>query len=456
MKNIWLLFLVIFLPLYAGSSKELQGEIDKILLSAGKNVHIGIEVISLKTGEKLYEKNPHQLFIPASVVKLFTAGAALSELGPDFCFETKLLIEGEVVQGVLKGNLYLQGLGDPTFSLADLDSLIRQLALEQIQEIEGDLLIDNFAFDEFEKGPGWMWDDVNGFTFAPMNALSINHNCLQVWVRPAPSSLPPLVFSYPKTDFVLIENLAKTDEKAHTLTVERPLKGKTNTIQVKGEMGAKKELYSCKIPIEEPHLYAANLLQASLKKGGILCSGSIKIQKAPSCKVVATHRSAPLSAILQTMMKDSDNLYADNLFKKMGQTHFHEQGSWKNGSQAVRYHLEKEAKLAISDLILVDGSGLSRYNLASPHHIVEYLSWIYKESPFAPEFLSSLLLVGTHRPLLRVKTGTMSGVSALAGFVQTKEGEMLAFSILINGFHEKCSKYKAEVEDKICLLLKEL
>src|SRR5437867_2981383 len=115
-KHLSIAFLFFFLPLCAENA-SLHREIDKIVHAAGPHVHVGIEIVSLKTGACLYEKNAKQLFVPASCLKLFTAGAALSQLGPDFCFETKLLIDGEVTQGTLRGNLYLQGSGDPTFTL---------------------------------------------------------------------------------------------------------------------------------------------------------------------------------------------------------------------------------------------------------------------------------------------------------------------------------------------------
>lgn len=464
--------ILLHVSIFASHSKsqllEIRRGIDKILAGIDQNVHIGVEVVSLDSGLRLYEKNSHKLFVPASTIKLFVAGAALQTLGPEFTFETRLLTDGPIKGRVLHGNLYLQGSGDPSFALANLEELTMHLRLMQIDEVKGDIIVDNYAFDNFPEGPGWMWDDIHGVCFTPMNALSINQNCLQVWVRPADGiAQAPKVFAYPKTNFVQIENKAVTDEAENTLTVERATKSKKNTIQVKGEIGLRSSLQSYQVPIKGPHLYAATLLESILKKASITCKGSVQVQKTPvHAKELASYRSPPLSTLIQTMLKTSDNLYADNLFKKLGQMTTQEQGSWKNGSQAIRKHLEDSALIPISDLVILDGSGLSRYNLISPRHVTSYLTWVYRKFPHAPEFLSALSLAGRdgslkHRmvedkPLVRAKTGSMTGVTALSGYVQTADGEPLAFSILLNGFTEKTSKYKLEVEDQICSFLAKL
>lgn len=474
MKKLLFALLILSVPLCADSKSSkahlhyIQKSLDKIITGVDQNVHVGVEVVSLKTGLRLYEKNAHQLFTPASNVKLFTAGAALANLGPYYRFETRLLSDGKLSQKTLQGNLYLQGTGDPSFTLNDLENLVLQLRIKQIEEIDGDIIIDHFAFDEFSEGPGWMWDDINDISFTQMNALTINHNCLDLWVKPADGvAAPPKIFAYPKTGFVTIENCALTDEKAESLTVSRSVKTKRNTIQVKGEIGLISSTKSYKIPLKGPHLYAATLLQSVLKKAGITCKGKIQIEKTPlHSETLASHRSEPLSVLLQTMMKNSDNLYADNLFKKVGQFHSKEQGTWKNGGQAVSYHLERDVDLNISNVVLLDGSGLSRYNLASPHHIASYLKWIYNEFPYQAEFLSSLSLAGRdgnlkgrftqELPILRAKAGTMSGITCLSGYVQTADGEMLAFSIMVNGFTGKAAHYKDTVEDPICTFLANL
>lgn len=286
-----------------------------------KNVHIGVKICSVKTGQCLYEKNATKLFVPASSLKLFTAGAALSFLGPEYQFTTEFLTDGSLKGENLEGNLVLRGSGDPSFSIADLEKMVRMLQLKQIAKVSGEIIIDHFAFDDIAKGPGWMWDDVNGFSYAPMSALTINHSCLDVWVKPAETiALAPKIFSFPKTSFVTVKNYAITDELAEKLFIERNLKAKSNVIEVKGEIGLQSEIKAFRVPLENPPLYTASLLQYFLKRGNILSVEKVKEERFPlSAQTLTSHASSSLSILLHPLLKDSDNLYADNFFKKVGQ-----------------------------------------------------------------------------------------------------------------------------------------
>src|SRR6267154_6534957 len=145
-KLSWILiFLLLCSPLTSKEIKRtakeqlnaLQNGIERIILDADPDVHIGIEVVSLKNGQRLYQKSPHHLFVPASCLKMITGAAALHQLGVDFRFETKLLTDGKVEEKTLKGNLYLQGSGDPEFAVRDLEELVFQLKLQNILQIEG-------------------------------------------------------------------------------------------------------------------------------------------------------------------------------------------------------------------------------------------------------------------------------------------------------------------------------
>ncbi|NGX39820.1 MAG: D-alanyl-D-alanine carboxypeptidase DacC [Chlamydiae bacterium] len=471
MRRFLILCLVLIAPLSAAqiTSKEfytkLERGIDQIISPVDKNVHIGIEILSLKSGLRLYEKNAHKLFVPASSVKLFTAGAALSLLGPDFTFETNLLTDGSIDGSTLKGNLYLQGSGDPSFSLKDLEQMVLELRLRQVEKIEGDLIVDNFAFDDVRWGPGWMWDDTQSSCYAPMNALTINENCLRIWIKPAEKvAQPPKVFAFPRTRFVRIENHALTDKKKSTLTLESNLKEGRNTVEIIGEIPQKSALQSHLIPLQGSHFYAVTLLQSILKKSGITWTGKIQVREVPdSATSLATNRSSSLAMLLHKAMEESSNLYTDLFFKKIGQVASSSQGTWKNGKEALHRHLEVDAGLDTSDMVILDGSGLTRYNLASPHQFVTYLRWIYEKFPYSAEYLSALPIgarTGTLKnryskdlPLLRAKTGRMTGITSLCGFIRTQDQEPLAFAILISGFTEKTSKYKTEVEDAICTFL---
>ncbi|MCI0382780.1 MAG: D-alanyl-D-alanine carboxypeptidase/D-alanyl-D-alanine-endopeptidase [Chlamydiae bacterium] len=450
-----------------GFQHTVQRGIEKIIQSVDPKTHIGIEIISLKDGELLYEKNGHHLFVPASNLKLFTAAAALSLLGSDFTFETSLFYDGEMENERIKGNLYLKGGGDPSLSTSDLEEMILGLRLMQIKEIQGDLVIDHFDFDQFCLGPGWMWDEEPAYWNSPVSGLVVNHSCVNIWIKPSKKiASNPKIFIFPKTEEIKVLNLASTEENpSSNLTIER----RQNEIQIKGEIGLNNPIQKYAFPLEEPHLYAGNLFKALFQKNGIELKGALKVNPLPlQANKLLSHHSAPLSLLIRKMLKESDNLYADAFFKKMGQTSF-QQGSWQMGAKAVRDFLEKKAELDVIDSVVLDGCGLSRYNLVSPHQTIELLKWVYKSEEIAPEFISALPVAAVDGSLkqrmnedpevkgkVRAKCGTMTGISSISGYATTQDGEKLAFSIFINGFTGPANHYKNQIEDRICTFLANL
>ncbi len=445
----------------------LQNGIERIILDADPEVHIGIEIVSLKNGQRLYQKSPHHLFVPASCIKLITGAAALHLLGVDYRFTTKLWTDGTIEDTTLKGNLYLQGSGDPDLAVRDLEELVFQLKLQNITTIEGDLFADNTLFDAIAQGPGWMWDDTGYDWSAPMQALTLNRSCIDIWVKPAEKvNTRPRVYQYPKSDFVRVENRAVTTKEENDLIAKRRAMSIDNIIDIGGKMPLNGETRHLAIPVEEPHLYTIHVLRNILLKAKVGFEGKVASRQTPKDAVVlASHTSRPLSQIVEEMMKTSDNLIGDALFKKMGENRFGAPGTWQKGSQAVREFLAQTVGLNVEKMVIVDGSGLSRYNLVSAHHFLEFLSWMHKQFSCSSEFISSLPISGTDGSLVRrmksgelkgkvrAKTGAMTGISSLSGYLSTKDGELLAFSILQNGFTGKVSEYKTKIEDEICAFL---
>ena len=197
---------------------------------------------------------------------------------------------------------------------------------------------------------------------------------------------------------------------------------------------------------------------------GVAIDGEIKVGKCPeSSKMVASHLSPSLEEIISHMLKDSDNLYADMLFKKVGSVKLGKPGTWQKGSKAVRSFLTDVVKINTDKLVILDGCGLSRYNLSSPHQYAEYLTWVLTKAPFKERMERALPKAGIEGTLesrmqgltsnLRAKTGSMTGVSGLSGFLTTKEGKHLVFAILTGGFTESTKVVKTQVEDPICTLL---
>jgi D-alanyl-D-alanine carboxypeptidase/D-alanyl-D-alanine-endopeptidase (penicillin-binding protein 4) len=474
-SSLILIFLMFFSALISKeinrSSKEvltsLQSGIERIILNADPDVHIGVEVVSLKNGQRLYQKDPHHLFIPASCLKMITGAAALYQLGVNFRFETKLLTDGKVEQKILKGNLYLQGSGDPELAVRDLEELVFQLKLQNITQIEGNLYVDNALFDGICQGPGWMWDDKGYDWNAPNDALILNRSCIDLWIKPAEIvGEPPFVYQYPKSDFILIQNRAETTKEEDDLSVQRRWMTKENIIDIVGKISSNKKAEHYTVSIEDPHLYTAHVFRNILIKAGCAFNGKIESKETPKNAVIlAKHFSRPLCLIVEEMMKSSNNLTANCLFKKMGQQRFGAPGTWKKGSQVVRDFLAQTVGVNIDKIVIMDGCGLSRYNLISAHQFVEFLNWMHRQFSCCSEFMASLPISGTDGTLshrmahshlkgkVRAKTGSMTGISSLSGYLTTKDGELIAFSILQNGFTGKAVEYKTQIEDEICALL---
>lgn len=473
----FIVFVVLFVSLTSfvdkGSKEkisEMQRNIDKIIASIEPNANVGIEIISLKNGSKIYQHNASNLFVPASCQKLFTGGAALSLLGVDYQFTTGLWTQGKIKGKTLEGDLYIKGSGDPELSIQDVEDIIFQIKLMGIHKISGAIYVDNFDFDGVSQGPGWMWDDEPEFWNSPVDALTVNHSCMDVWISPSQESDGPAkILVHPKTSFVQVENFTRTKQDVQNdVMISRRVINLKNIIKIEGGIDSKSEPMPFQVSIEHPALYTGHVLQALMNKHGVVCKGPVELKEVPQkAALLAEHKSRSLSLIVQQMMKESDNLYADCIFKKIGQVRYEQVGSWKNGSKAVREFLANKAGIDIREMVLLDGSGLSRYNLTSPHQIVQFLREMRSDFSIGSEFLSSLSISGVDGTLkerfvdasmqnkVRAKSGGMKGIRNLSGYVVMKDGEELIFSILINGIVQGSDPKRAALEVEICKYLAE-
>ncbi|MBM3208141.1 MAG: D-alanyl-D-alanine carboxypeptidase/D-alanyl-D-alanine-endopeptidase [Chlamydiae bacterium] len=449
-------------------SQDFSVSIGKLVNLCEGQANVGIKIVSLKSGQTLYEQNANKLFLPASSLKAFTAGAALSMLGPQYRLKTSVCTDGVVQDGVVQGNLYLKGGGNPELSEKDLESLVFTMKLQGIHSIKGKVYVDSSEFDAISQGPGWMWDDEPEYWNSPMSALTVNHSCLQVWVCPAEEcNAPAKILVYPKTSFVSIDNSAKTtDSDKSNVQLHRNYSQVRNFIKIGGTVAKNSEPTSHLVALQQPQLFAGNVFVDLLKKNNINLSSTILEAKIPlDVTLLAEHESSPVADIIKKMMKESDNLFADCLFKKIGQIQSDSIGTWGNGSKAVREFLSGRG-LNPQEMVVLDGSGLSRYNLVTPSQFVEFLVRMKKDFSFSEEFVSSLSVSGVDGNLrkamdekvlyskVRAKTGSMRGVRTLVGYTTTAEGEDLALAIMINGFIGTRDPSK-KLENEICKFLVE-
>lgn len=425
--------------------------IDSILTKFPEPITIGIQVESLATHQILYQKNSDHTFMPASNLKLFTATAALLFLGPDYRYQTTLLTNANAIEnGVINGNVYLKFSADPDLQSDHLDQMLAELHTQGIQKISGNLYLDTTYLDDKKYAPAWMLDDLNYCYAAPIYALVLDHDCVKYTLTPAAEPEKPakltLESNQPQNAISITSNhvvlqkqdgacsldLQVNDQNAATITGCATLKGDPP--------------YHVDLPIviKNPTLYTQQVLLKLLQKNGIQLDGKILEGKTSGNNILSTHYSRPLQFIVYDMLKNSDNLISNSLLKTMGANYYKQPGSWENGVQAMRAILVQQAKLNFDHSIIVDGDGQSRYNLVTPAQLSELLKFSYDSFSISPEFLSALP-IGDHlgslqkrfqekNILVRAKTGSMTSIKSLSGYVEDTQKRILSFVILINNY----------------------
>lgn len=455
--------------LSVAQSQTLTEQIDAILkdpaLAHGLQ---GVLVKSLKTGQTLYEHNADNNMIPASNFKLLVSATSLEQFGPDYTFKTQVYATGKIENGVLNGSLVLKGGGDPVLLTADLTDLAKQVRAAGVSQINGDIIADESLFDKQRLGWGWSWDEFPYYYAAEISALSVNRNTVDVWVYPAKEAgAKAEVKLVPETDYFTVDSSATTGGAGSRNTVWIDRQMGQNIIKVGGNVaeGEKLTRRTAPVTVDEPQLYTAAVFAAELAKQGVKATGDIKDGKTPAdATVVATHTSPPLSKILALLLKPSDNMIAEMLLKNLGAV-VKGKGSSDAGAE-VEKDFFKKIGMDMSAISIIDGSGLSRLNYISPRNLVTLLTYM-RSSKNAQVYIDALPIAGVDGSLYRrmkgtpaegnvkAKTGYIGHVSSLSGFVNTKSGEPLVFSILMN--HHLCSNSQATgLQNRICELLANL
>ncbi|MDH2427632.1 D-alanyl-D-alanine carboxypeptidase/D-alanyl-D-alanine-endopeptidase [Sphaerisporangium sp. TRM90804] len=444
---------------------DLVADLDQILSDARLTVaRAGVVVKSAATGEQLYAQDSGKIFVPASNTKLLTSAAAVETLGLDHRFTTSVLRSGKRVGSTLAGDLYLKGTGDPTMLAADYDALAAKVAASGVKLVTGRLVADDTWFDDVRLGTDWAQDDEPYYYAAQVSALTAapdtDYDAGSVIVTVAPGDAPgaPVkVTTTPETDYVKIDNRATTGT-ATDVTVTR-VHG-TNRVLITGTVASE---YSEWLAVDDPTGYAASLFRRALAGHGVRVLGPTGRGATPAAATgVADRRSMPLSELLVPFMKLSNNVHAEILTKAMGRK-VSGQGTWDAGLAAV---LAFAGANGVDTVRLRDGSGLSRLDAVTPGELTEFLialrakpwfqTW-YDAMPIAGR--SERFVGGTLRNRMagtpaagnvHAKTGSLTSVSGLSGYVTSAEGEALVFSILLNNYLSSSPK---NLEDAIAVRL---
>lgn len=460
----------------SGPERRLAEDIGRILDHPDlAPMSVGVKVVSPVTGRTLFSRHSDGLFHPASNTKLFTAVGVLRTMGPDYRYLTSVFGDGDAhARGdTLHTSLYLLGRGDPLLVSAHLDSLAAMVAEWcGTRVIAGDIVVDDAYLDGIPYGEGWMWDDVQYSYSASLNALSVNGNSVWIGVSPgAAVGAPVTVRVDPPTTSVTFEVEALTTAAGDTsavepLRVERDWPARSNRIRVTGRLGMDADERAYYRSVEEPGLYAGNLFRDTLQALGVRVTGQVQEGITPAHAQALATWSSPVTGALALLLKHSSNLTAELLVKTMGRHVTGETGTAVDGLDALRRDLEDYIGLDPAAYRFADGSGLSWYNYVSPDQIVDLLTAAYHDTAIGRSFREALPIAGVDGSLrnrmkdtaamgnLRAKTGTLTGVSCLSGYVNTRDGEPLVFSIMMNNFVGSASTAR-RTQDEIGVLLAE-
>lgn len=418
-------------------------------LPAGANLALMVQKVGAQAPEIDYHSQ--QMALPASTQKVITALAALLQLGPDFRFTTTLETRGNVEGGELKGDLIARFGGDPTFKRQDVRNMVAVLKKSGVTKIDGNVLIDTSIFASHDKAPGWPWNDMTQCFSAPPAAAIVDRNCFSVslYSAPKPNDLAFIRVAsyYPVTMF----SQADAGERLPGGAVLRAGRG----------TGRSQSLYAHRLPDPAVRSPPAGLRHSGwrglcrchfkdeLKQAGITYTGTLlrQTQVNEPGTVIASKQSAPLHDLLKIMLKKSDNMIADTVFRMIGHARFGVPGTWRAGSDAVRQILRQQAGIDLGNTIAVDGSGLSRHNLISPATMMQVLQYIAQHDAEL-NFITMLPLAGHDGSLqyraglhaagvdgkVSAKTGSLQGVYNLAGFITTASGQRMAFVQYLSGY----------------------
>ncbi len=423
----------------------------------------GVHVRSLDRGDTLCDLNGGKLMMPASNMKILTLAATAEQFGWDYQFKTSLEATAPVENGVLRGDLFVRGGGDPTISTRGkreqmvFDEWAAALKAAGITTIEGRIIGDDQAFEDQGIGPGWSWDYLEAGYAAPVGALQYNDNTADLTTAPGTTVGSPGILQLARGAGLTVVNLVRTGEGAESgvrgaVDVERRIDRPEVVISGMIPLGAPPVTRT--VAVLNPTLFFAQSLKDALIARGLTVTGAavdsddvapeLVTQVDMERRVLVTTMSPPLRDVASVLMKVSQNQYAETFLKTLGTA----RGGLGTTTAGRRAAAETFRGWGIPDdgYLISDGSGLSRYNYAAPSTITAILARLHQDPRHREAFAATLPIAGkdgTISTRMRrsraegnaiAKTGSIANVRALSGYVKTRTGETLAFSILANDF----------------------
>ncbi len=487
MKFSVLILLLTSLPCFAQDlTAKFQSMIDQD--AQASRAFWGIRVVSLNTGAELVSLNADRYFVPASNTKLYSTALALLRLGADYRFRTSITSVQPPVNGVLEGDLSIVGGGDPSMSwrtypyqkgpnsqdpLQAIELLADEIAQQGIQRIEGDIIGDDTRWPWAPYPEGWAGDDAMWEYGAPVSALTLNDNAIRITARPTSAGLPAQLTLTPSLEYYWIDNRIQTQSGARKIEVTRA-PGRRQ-LQLEGQMPPRSSARVITLAVDDPALFTATALYEALSRRGVLITGKPATRHRlpnqpysdpPPVVELAYRNSRPLAEILEVINKTSQNLHAEMILREVG-FFSNREGTTESGLKELQRMLD-EAKVPQDGYDLRDGSGLSRLTLTTPSTTTQLLAHIFQTS-YQEAWLNMMPVGGEDGTLefrfripgrgnrvspdasrIRAKTGSLSHVNTLSGYMDSRTHGPLAFSIMVNNYNGPASGIRALI-DKICL-----
>lgn len=473
MKKVFLVGVFCFISLAAFAQQALQKYLDDLGTTiALQNAAVSICVKDGKTGQTLASLNPKLSLSPASVTKIFTTAAALHYLGDKYTFKTQLQHDGKVENGVLKGNLWIKGGGDPTLGSQYLglnkDSIFmnwyRALVALNIEKIEGVVIGNASVFENGMASPFWLWSDLGNYYGAGASGLTFQDNTVSIpfllgknqgdSTAIVKSAMP---YYFPRYINEVSAGKPKSGDNAYVYGVEY------NPFWfINGTIGAGDSIYAIKASHYFPALYAAGDLRAFLEQKGIkfvpqskesvdsfMVKENYRWLLEPSsfdtARIFITDYQSPnLASIINIINKNSNNLYAECVSKAISLEKNKNKGYRWQANELVQQYLVKKG-MDSNGVFIMDGCGMARGNAVSSENIATFLYQIQTEKYFKT-FYASLPEAGVSGTLanfgkgsvihkkLKAKSGTMTRVKAYAGYLTVANGEQIVVSMVFNNY----------------------
>jgi D-alanyl-D-alanine carboxypeptidase/D-alanyl-D-alanine-endopeptidase (penicillin-binding protein 4) len=451
---------ILFLPTISAQPNKIQAYLKSMDSSeAFKQASWGFCLLSGEDGKTLAKFDADKSLVPASVEKVLTTSSAIALLGDTFRFKTTILVDGEIsTEGILNGNIVIKGGGNPVLgsqkgSNQSMEAIITEFAQKiksaGTKEIKGNLLAD-VSYFEYEPVPAfWTWYDIGNYYAPHINALNIGENQYELWFKTGKKEGDSTIFI---RTIPFIKGLKLTN---HTTTAigggdQTYIPGPPRSMEkhIYGKLPAG-ENFKVKGAIPHPEIFFLNLLKDELIKQGVKLSvDSLQLSVVPKSATnnqqlttIYTHYSAPLSDICKYTNHTSNNLVAECLVRTLG-AEKGKNGSTDAGIELIQAFVKAKVKNT-TGLKLVDGSGLSKYNLATPSQFANYLFQISKEKWFS-KFQATLPKSGVGGTLEKfcdgtkaegkviAKSGSMERIKCFAGYVKDKNGNLNPFTIMVN------------------------